>query len=142
MKRFSLLVLPLLALVFLGAGCFTTTVDVAVENTNGAVEGAETVAVTVPLTITKAADTTTTYDITVDAETSALALLEQAAADKQFVVDTKTYDFGVMVEGIDGVKADNTHFWSFYINGTPASVGAGEYKPQSGDRIEFRFEAM
>lgn len=44
------------------------------------------------------------------------------------------------VVGIDGVKADDSkkEYWSFIVNGTPASVGAGSYQSQSTDVISWK----
>lgn len=144
MKRISLLGFSLLALVLLGAGCFTTTVKVPVDNantnTNGNVKGAETAALTIPLTITKGSGDPVQYEVSVQPDTTALALLRQASTEHNFAIHTKTYSFGDLVDGIDGITADDTHFWSFYVNGTAAAVGAGDYKIQAGDKIEFRFE--
>jgi len=57
-------------------------------------------------------------------------------------VETKKYDFGEMVTSIDAVAGDNNHFWAFYINGEPATVGAGDYKTKSGDTISWRLEPI
>lgn len=144
MKRLSLLVLPLLALIFLGAGCFTTTVNVAVDNANQNANTNQQAPenFSVPVTITSGQSDPVQLEVIIQNGSTALDVLKKAGEDQNLAIETKTYDFGDLVQGIGGVKADEKHFWSFYVNDTPASVGAGEYKPQSGDRIEFRFEAM
>ncbi|MBI3952731.1 MAG: DUF4430 domain-containing protein [Candidatus Doudnabacteria bacterium] len=56
-------------------------------------------------------------------------------------VETKSYSFGDMVVAIDGVSPDQTKaFWSFYVNGSQAQVGAGSYVTKSGDVIEWKLE--
>lgn len=56
--------------------------------------------------------------------------------------ETKDYDFGTLVEAIDGVKNGNGNkYWILYVNGKQATVGAGAYKIQKNDAIEWRFEA-
>ena len=143
MKRLSLLVLPLLALVFLGAGCFTTTVNIPVNaNQNANTNQPAVASIDVPLAITKSTDDKKEYTVSVEQDSTALALLQKTATEQNFTVDMKTYDFGDLVEGIDGLKADNAHLWSFSVNGSPATVGAGEYQLQPGDQIEFRYEAL
>ena len=57
-------------------------------------------------------------------------------------VVTKDYDFGTLVESIDGVKnGSDNKYWILYVNGKQASVGAGAYTIQNNDLIEWRFEA-
>ncbi len=57
-------------------------------------------------------------------------------------VVTKDYDFGTLVESIDGVKnGTDNNYWILYINGKQASVGAGAYTIQKQDALEWRFEA-
>jgi hypothetical protein len=56
--------------------------------------------------------------------------------------ETKDYDFGTLVESIDGVKnGTDNKYWILYINGKQATVGAGAYTIQKNDAIEWRFEA-
>ena len=57
-------------------------------------------------------------------------------------VDVKTSSYGDYVQGIDGVEGDADHFWSFYVNGSLASVGAGAYVSKSTDKIEWKFEKI
>ena len=66
----------------------------------------------------------------------ALTLLEEQAE-----VEKTPQGF---VTSINGRKADEgkREFWSFYINGEPSQVGAGEYKTESVDKIEWRIETF
>lgn len=58
-------------------------------------------------------------------------------------VDVKTYSgLGEFVDGIDGVKSDTQHFWSFYVNGKQATVGAGSYTTKTSELIEWKFEKI
>lgn len=58
-------------------------------------------------------------------------------------VKTKEYTgIGEFVEEIDGIKPDSSHFWAFYVNGKSSDVGASSYKPQSGDKIEWKLEKI
>ncbi len=58
-------------------------------------------------------------------------------------VTTKNYSgVGEFVDGIDGVGSDSKHFWSFYVNGAQATVGAGAYTTKSTDVIEWKYEAI
>jgi len=69
---------------------------------------------------------------------TALKLLQ-----KSHKVVTKDYGaMGQMVTSIDGVAADSSHFWAFYVNGTMASEGASTYVTKTGDKIEWKLEAI
>ena len=50
---------------------------------------------------------------------------------------------GEFVEGIDGNRAvSGSSFWSFRVNGEPATIGAAQYLTKDGDRIEWRIERI
>lgn len=66
---------------------------------------------------------------------NALELLKSAHQ-----VETRKFDFGEMVQSIDGVKAPATHFWAFYVNGELAPVGAGAYQTKSAETISWKLE--
>lgn len=69
---------------------------------------------------------------------NALALLK--AGHK---VEVKVYSgIGEFVDGIDGLKSDAQHFWSFYVNGKQATVGAGSYTTKTTELIEWKFEKI
>lgn len=69
---------------------------------------------------------------------NALALLK--AGHK---VDVKVYSgIGEFVDGIDGLKSDAQHFWSFYVNGKQATVGASSYTTKTTELIEWKFERI
>lgn len=69
---------------------------------------------------------------------TALALLKATHR-----IETKTYSgIGDFVESIDGQKGDSGHFWSFYVNGKAATVGASSYVTKTGDVIEWKFEEI
>jgi hypothetical protein len=57
-------------------------------------------------------------------------------------VETTHYDFGDMVNSIDGVKPDAEHFWSLYINGQAATVGADAYQSKSSDTITWKLDKI
>jgi hypothetical protein len=57
-------------------------------------------------------------------------------------VDTKDTSFGPMIIGIDGVQPDSSHYWSFYVNGKMADVGADQYITKNGDLIEWKVESI
>ena len=66
---------------------------------------------------------------------TALALLKKHA-----VVATKHYSFGDMVASINGTEGAGPKYWTFYINGKEASVGAGTYITKSTDTLSWRLQ--
>jgi cell division protein FtsB len=70
---------------------------------------------------------------------TAMELLE-----KKHKVETKDYgDMGKFVISIDGVKAtDGENFWAFFVNGQMATEGASTYQTKTGDKIEWKLEAV
>jgi hypothetical protein len=65
----------------------------------------------------------------------ALSLLKQHAS-----VQTKHYSFGDMVVAINGVAGNGPKYWTFYINGKEANVGAGSYVTKGGDLLDWKLQ--
>ncbi len=57
-------------------------------------------------------------------------------------VQAKQYDFGVMIQSINGLKADNKHYWALYVNGNYATASADQTELNPGDIIEFKYEEI
>jgi hypothetical protein len=67
---------------------------------------------------------------------TALEILKQKAD-----VLTKDSDYGEYVDSINGLQGGTGgKYWTFYVNGQMAQVGAGTYQTKNGDRIEWKFE--
>jgi hypothetical protein len=66
---------------------------------------------------------------------TALALLKKHAE-----VTTKHYSFGDLVTSINGTAGNGPKYWTFYLNGKEASVGAGAYVSKNSDKIEWRLQ--
>jgi uncharacterized protein HemX len=58
----------------------------------------------------------------------------------QHKVSVKVYSFGDLVESIDGVSGAGPKYWTFYVNGKMADMGAGSYQSQPTDKIEWKLE--
>jgi LPXTG-motif cell wall-anchored protein len=71
-------------------------------------------------------------------EPTAFQLLQLIFGEK--LVSTES-QYGKMITGIDGVAAEGTYYWAFYVNGKMAETGADSYKLQAGDRISFQLES-
>jgi hypothetical protein len=54
-------------------------------------------------------------------------------------VETKNSQYGPFVDAINGKKEEGK-FWSFYVDGQMAQVGAAEYVTQGGEKIEWKLE--
>ncbi len=61
---------------------------------------------------------------------------------ERMAVDVRSEGKSAYVTGINGRKADGKkkEYWAFYINGKPATVGAGSYILKQGDKIEWKIE--
>jgi len=65
----------------------------------------------------------------------ALTLLKKHAT-----VQVKHYSFGDLVTAINGSQGNGPKYWTFYLNGKEASVGAGSYVTKSSDKIEWKLQ--
>ena len=85
--------------------------------------------------ITVVASQTTDVKYAGVAGQTALALLE-----KYEPIQTKHYSFGDLVVSINGTPGNGPKYWSFYVNGKMATVGAGAYITKDGDSIEWKLQ--
>lgn len=85
--------------------------------------------------ITNAQHQTTQISYQGQAGQNALALLKKHAA-----VQTKHYSFGDQVIAIDGTKGTGPKYWTFYINGKEASVGASSYVTKNTDTLTWKLQ--
>ena len=83
-----------------------------------------------------------TYNFEVATGTTALDVLLGVAQANMFEVQTTVYDFGTMVDSINGVGSETSSnkFWIYYINDASATVGASSYIVVDGDTILWKFE--
>ena len=66
---------------------------------------------------------------------NALSLLKKHAT-----VQTKHYSFGDLVSSINGTAGNGPKYWTFYINGKEASVGAGAYVTKNSDTLMWKLQ--
>lgn len=57
-------------------------------------------------------------------------------------VETQLYSGNEFVKSIDGVTPDSNHYWSFTVNGSESTVGAGQYVTKDGDAISWELKAI
>jgi hypothetical protein len=66
---------------------------------------------------------------------NALTLLKKHAA-----ITTKHYSFGDEVVAINGTTGNGPKYWTFYVNGKEANVGAGSYTTKASDMIMWKLQ--
>lgn len=59
---------------------------------------------------------------------------------KHATVQTKHYSFGDLVTSINASAGSGPKYWTFYINGKEASVGAGAYVSKNSDTLMWRLQ--
>lgn len=72
-----------------------------------------------------------------DSDTNALQAT-QARAE----VGLKEYDFGSMVESINGQAATNSHYWALYVNDAYAEAAADQIELTAGDTVRWMYEEI
>ena len=145
---FDKLKLLLLAVGIVFAGFIFTVFRIGIlqPNDNGSYNPQTTVSLTPPekikagLLVEFEGGKTILYeDVEVNVGESAYSLLTKKMNETGSVVTTKSYDFGMMVESIDGISASSTHFWSYSVNGVAGNISADKYILQNGDVVEWKY---
>jgi len=60
----------------------------------------------------------------------------------QAKLELKKYDFGVMIMGVNGLMADNQHYWALYLNDDYAQVGIADIQLQASDKLGLKYEEI
>ena len=72
---------------------------------------------------------------------TAFDLLENKAEESGLTLETKVYDFGILIETIgDKKNGDEGKYWLYYINDEMPMVAADKQELNPGDKVEFKFE--
>lgn len=85
--------------------------------------------------VVNAQDQTTQLSYQGQSGINALSLLK-----KHSTVQTKHYSFGDLVTSINGTPGNGPKYWTFYVNGKEASVGAGVYITKSSDTVTWKLQ--
>jgi hypothetical protein len=97
---------------------------------------AKTVASTTSESAKVKASSTTLVEFTAAKDKTVLEQLKTKAK-----VEVKDSQYGPFVESINGIKGGTDNkYWSYYVDGQMASVGAGEYVTKGGEDIVWKFE--
>lgn len=79
--------------------------------------------------------------ITYTATTNGSALDQLKAINDTVIV--KQTDMGSYVDSINGLAGGTDgKYWSFYVDGEMAQVGAGEFMPKGGEKIVWKFQKL
>ncbi len=83
---------------------------------------------------------TTSYEgIIIDTKSTVLSILKKKLEQTGSTVTTKSYNFGAMVESINGITNNSEYFWAFSVNGQPGSISADKYILKNGDVVEWKY---
>lgn len=86
-------------------------------------------------------DAATKDVVTYTASDEGTALEQLVELNDTVVVEES--EFGKYVDSINGLKGGtDSKYWSFYIDGELASVGADGFTPEGGELIEWKFQAL
>ena len=70
---------------------------------------------------------------------TAYSLLVKKMNETGSSVTTKTYDFGIMVESINGISGNANFFWQYSVNGQMGQVAADNYTLKNKDKVEWKY---
>jgi hypothetical protein len=74
--------------------------------------------------------------------TTAFEALEKIGQDQGWEIKTKDYDFGKLVEVINGVANTKAKVWIFYVNGEAGDKASDKFELKAGDKVEWQYEAV
>ena len=139
MKKIGSL-LPIIALVVVGLmyavsdGKNTTSVSPESQ-----VLEEKTTTISQTIQVDKAAEPIVVTSNLIEGQSVLAALL----TEQSLVVEIKEYDFGTLVESINGRKnGEDKKYWTFKVNDQEATVGAGEYLLKDGDKVVWEFKSL
>jgi len=70
---------------------------------------------------------------------TAYEALQAAVKNRTWQVEVKQYDFGNLVEAINGQKNTSEKAWIYFINGQPATQAADKQELKAGDVAEWKY---
>jgi len=82
---------------------------------------------------------TVTVNVDLSETQTAISALEYFADTYNINLETTQYDFGVLVDSINGKENTEDFAWIYFVNGESASVGADQYKLNPGDTILWKY---
>jgi len=70
---------------------------------------------------------------------TAFEALQKIASSSNILLETKQYDFGIFVKGVDGLENTKDFSWTYFVNGRAPEVASDKYDLREGDRVEWRY---
>jgi hypothetical protein len=86
----------------------------------------------------------TSYRLSLPKDASVYDLLQGARDQKGFLFTSKSYPaLGVLIDSINGIKGGDQpgHYWIYYVNGKKAVIGISNYKLNSNDTVEWKYQS-
>ena len=74
--------------------------------------------------------------------TTAYEALEKVSVEQDWELTFKDYDFGKMVDSVNGVANSKAKAWIFYVNGAAGDRAADKFELKAGDKVEWKYEAV
>lgn len=82
----------------------------------------------------------TKYDVSVPKGATVYDAMTKLASSTAFSFSSTYYSgIGYFINAINGIKNANGNFWTLYVNGTYATVGASSYKLSGNENIEWKY---
>lgn len=130
-KKIAILV-TILALLIAG------TVFAYVKFSPKATQGAK----AITIEVTDDDEKTTSYEVHTDAEFLRQAIEELQENNKDFSFSGSEGDYGLMIDTVNGVKADfnvDGAYWAIYVNGEFGNYGIDDQPVTDGDSYGFTY---
>lgn len=78
------------------------------------------------------------YSYSIESSDKLINIIEAIDEENEdFSIEYKEFDFGKMVETINGYTAQGNEFWNIKVNGEDAQVGISDLVVNRGDSVEF-----
>lgn len=71
---------------------------------------------------------------------TAFEALEIVAQKENFEIETKEYDFGVLVQAIQGKENTQDQAWLYYVNSQMADKAADKFELKDQDQVLWKYE--
>ena len=81
-------------------------------------------------------------ELVMDPGSTVFSSLEKFVEEQDLDLKTKTYDFGVFVEGIGDYLSDSKKTWIYYVNDEVGQVAADQLELSEGDSVEWKYEKV
>ncbi len=80
------------------------------------------------------------YDISAPKGATVYGAMAKLASSTSFSFGARYYSgLGYFIDSINGIKNANGNYWTLYVNGTYATVGASAYLLSANDSVEWKY---